>query len=326
MTYYVPKKTTEYATYLDLPKRAYLGDFAKYPPVLGLQNTFGWFEVRSCGAGVYAVAEPRHEQNGCFYVVLGEEKALVFDTGLGIYDPRPLVEELADDRQLIIVNSHFHFDHTGGNHFFCPREGADGAVAPAAHIHMDPLVSRIAEQGLHTPIITEQVRDEAFPLGVPEGFDQATYGTEPFLAEDVADGQVFDLGGRELRVMFAPGHSPDGICLIDDAHDLALVGDTFYLGALYGQFASDEFDYSDMEAYRQTLHRLAGEIGPETKVFCCHNEFMADGEKIRQAAELFDQILDGGLEATSATGDQPNYGEEGEIRQVFGDGFSVMYI
>ena len=313
ITPYTPTPTTEYSTYLDLPKRQYLEDFEKYPAVDGLANTCGWFEVRSMGCDVFAVAEPMHEQNGCFYVVLGTEKALAFDTGLGIYNPKPLVEELADGREIVVVNSHFHFDHAGGNHFF-----------GKAYIHLDELVKRVAREGLHSEVITYQVRDEAFPLGVPEGFDQASYGTEPFECEDVYEGMVFDLGGRELEVMLAPGHSPDGICLIDKANDLVLAGDTFYLGALYGQFASDEFGYSDMEAYRQTMHRLAERVNDETKIFCCHNEFMADGRKIRQAAELFDRVLDGTAEEARAAGDL-DYGETGDIRQVFGDGFSIMY-
>lgn len=314
---YIEKPKNGYSSYLDLPKRGYFADHAKYPVVPGLQNTFGWFEVRRMPCdGVFAVAEPRHEQNGCFYVVLGETKALVFDTGLGIYDPRPLVEELAGGREIIVVNSHFHFDHAGGNHFFERK----------CFIHADELVKRVASKGLHSDIIREQVRDEAFPLGVPEGFCQEAYGTEPFEFEDVTEGMIFDLGGRRLEVMFAPGHSPDGICLIDIGNDLALVGDTFYLGALYGQFASDEFGYSDMEDYRRTMHRLAERVNDGTKVFCCHNEFMADGVKIKQAAELFDQILDGAVDATDRAEDGLSYGEEGEIRQVFGDGFSVMYV
>ena len=309
--------TTEYSSYLDRPKRRYFGDLEKYPKPDGLRNTCGWFEVREMpGLGVYAVAEPYHEQNGCFYVVLGNEKALVFDTGLGICDPRPLVEELAVGRELILVNSHFHFDHTGGNHFF----------GLTAHIHADKLVRRVASNGLHTEVISEQVRDEAFPMGVPEGFDQGAYGTEAFEFEDVAEGQIFDLGGRQLEVMFAPGHSPDGIVLIDEANDLVLAGDTFYLGALYGQFASEEFGYSDMEAYRVTMHRLAARVNDETKVLCCHNEFMADGAKIKQAAELFDQILDGRVSGGEREDGGLSYGEEGEVLQVFGDGFSVMYV
>lgn len=314
MNTYTPK--TPDLSYLDLPKRQHLADLARYPEPSGLRCTCGWFEVREVSCGIYAIAEPRHEQNGCFYLALGRDKALLFDTGLGIYDPRPLVEELAGGRELIVVNSHFHFDHTGGNHFF-----------DKCFIHVDELVKRVAEQGLHTDVIREQVKDEAFPLGVPEGFCQEAYGTEPFGFDDVRDGQVFDLGGRRFEVFFSPGHSADGICLVDHENDLVLAGDTFYLGALYCQFASDDFGYSDPVAYRDTLRRLYGRINDETKVFCSHNAFEAKGRMIGQAAELFERLLhmleegSGGEAAASGL----SYGEAGQVYELMGDGFSVMY-
>ena len=327
-----PHPTSEYRSYLDLPKHAHLGDFERYPRPEGLKNTFGWFEVRVLPGDIYAIAEPYHEQNGCFYVVLGETKALLFDAGLGIYDPRPLVEELAGGREIIVVNSHFHFDHAGGSHFF-----------DKVYIHADDLVRKVAENGLHTEVIREQVRDEAFPMGVPEGFDQAAYGTEPFNYEDVENGQIFDLGGRCLEVFYAPGHSGDGICLIDKENDLVLAGDTFYLGALYCQFASDDFGYSDPVAYGRTMHELYGRINDGTKVFCCHNAFEANGAKIGQAAELFDKlnemIAEGGAgggagaaaetevaAGTAANESQLDYGVEGQVFEHKGDDFSVMYV
>ena len=59
------------------------------------------------------MAEPRHEQNGCFYVVLGETKALVFIRAH--HDPKPPVEELAGGREIVVVNSHFHSHYASGN-------------------------------------------------------------------------------------------------------------------------------------------------------------------------------------------------------------------
>jgi glyoxylase-like metal-dependent hydrolase (beta-lactamase superfamily II) len=39
------------------------------------------------------------------------------------------------------------------------------------------------------------------------------------------DGQALDLPGRDLRVVWTPGHTPGHICLHDTAHDLLLTGD-----------------------------------------------------------------------------------------------------
>ena len=306
---YQDTPSEEFRTWLDLPKHQYFRDTEKYPEVPGLKNTFGWFEVRRMPCEVFAVAEPRHEENGCFYVALGKDKALVFDTGLGIYDPEPLVEELAAGREIIVVNSHSHFDHTGGNHFF-----------GKAYIRGTDLVKEIASRGLHNDVVRFQVRDEAFPMGVPAGFDQEAYGIEPFAYEEAEEGMTYDLGERKLEVMYTPGHSPDSICLLDRKNDLVLAGDTFYLGALYCHFPD-----SDMEAYSRTMHRLLHEIKDETKLLCCHNEFMTDGRKIRQASDLFDAILSGRAESDDREESQLNFGEEGDVRQVFGEGFSILY-
>ena len=47
------------------------------------------------------------------FVLEGEEKALVIDTGIGIGNIREKIEELTD-KPTILVMSHGHGDHTGG--------------------------------------------------------------------------------------------------------------------------------------------------------------------------------------------------------------------
>jgi glyoxylase-like metal-dependent hydrolase (beta-lactamase superfamily II) len=50
----------------------------------------------------------------CATLVLGREKALLFDTMTGLGDLKAQVRELTD-LPLTVVNSHGHFDHVGGN-------------------------------------------------------------------------------------------------------------------------------------------------------------------------------------------------------------------
>jgi hydroxyacylglutathione hydrolase len=45
----------------------------------------------------------------------------------------------------------------------------------------------------------------------------------------VDDGDVLKLGGVSLKVIYTPGHTPDGICLIVDGKKL-LTGDTLFVG------------------------------------------------------------------------------------------------
>ena len=51
------------------------------------------------------------------YLLEGDEKALLMDTGWGSGNILPLVKHLTD-KELIVVNTHFHPDHAGANGYF----------------------------------------------------------------------------------------------------------------------------------------------------------------------------------------------------------------
>ena len=48
------------------------------------------------------------------YLLEGEEKALLIDTGWGAGNLRTFVEKLTD-KPVIVTNTHGHLDHSGGN-------------------------------------------------------------------------------------------------------------------------------------------------------------------------------------------------------------------
>ena len=73
-----------------------------------------WFEVYRVADGVFALVEPRQFQETISYLVVGTNRALLFDTGLGLFPIRPVVEELTT-KPVDVLNSHTHFDHVGGN-------------------------------------------------------------------------------------------------------------------------------------------------------------------------------------------------------------------
>ncbi len=53
----------------------------------------------------------------CANLVIGENKALLFDTGSGVDDMSEAVRNITD-LPLMVINSHGHFDHIGGNSRF----------------------------------------------------------------------------------------------------------------------------------------------------------------------------------------------------------------
>lgn len=68
----------------------------------------------------------------------------------------------------------------------------------------------------------------------------------PFLAEyegeveELRDGQILDLGGRELKVVFTPAHTPGSTTFVDEAAGYGFSGDSFGSGnlLLFGTFST----------------------------------------------------------------------------------------
>jgi hypothetical protein len=71
-----------------------------------------WFEVYEVAPGVFAISEPRQYEGVTSFLVVGSERALLFDTGLGVARIGEVVRGLTD-RPVTVLNSHAHFDHVG---------------------------------------------------------------------------------------------------------------------------------------------------------------------------------------------------------------------
>ena len=73
-----------------------------------------WFTVEQIDDHTFAISEYKHwEQTHC-YLLLGTERALLIDTGLGVENIRCVVESLTS-LPLIVVTTHVHWDHIGGH-------------------------------------------------------------------------------------------------------------------------------------------------------------------------------------------------------------------
>jgi glyoxylase-like metal-dependent hydrolase (beta-lactamase superfamily II) len=229
-----------------------------------------WFQVYMAAPGVYALVEPWQFQEVISYLVLGEQKALLFDSGLGLVPIRPLVEQLTD-LPVTLLNSHTHFDHVGGNHEF------------ETVLAVDTPFTRANMAGFPHAELAGEIAPEALCRPPPEGTDLESYRTQPWQASAVvSDGQFIDLGGRQLEVLAVPGHTPDSITLLDRANGLLWTGDIWYKGPLW-LFAPE----TSLADYGASLERLVG-LAPELRqMLPAHNVAgAAPGELARTAAAL----------------------------------------
>jgi glyoxylase-like metal-dependent hydrolase (beta-lactamase superfamily II) len=187
-----------------------------------------WFDVHELDESTFVISEPMHVNS---YLLVGSERAVLFDTGMGVADMRAQARALTD-RPILAVNSHHHFDHVGGNAQF-----DDLAIheSGAALLEQGPppgwLPSYWRE---YAEALSEYGVDPAAswwtgtpPRALPASFD---VDNPPFVrsvpSRLLHDGEALDLGDRQVEVLHTPGHSADGICLLDRGHRILFSGDT----------------------------------------------------------------------------------------------------
>ena len=74
----------------------------------------GYFTVFKYNENLYQIKDAL---GSLITLVIGEEKALVFDTGYGIGDLNKEIKQITS-KPLIVINSHGHMDHSCGNYQF----------------------------------------------------------------------------------------------------------------------------------------------------------------------------------------------------------------
>ena len=148
------------------------------------------------------------------YLILGSHTALLLDTGCGLAPLKPIVDDLIDKRKLLVFNTHYHWDHPLGNIEF-------GEV----YIHENEvdLISK--------PYDVSYFKDS--PNEIVKIYAEQNFLIPPAkIIKALKDGDVFDLGEIEVKVIHCPGHSPGSICLLTSTgelftSDVAYYGDQF---------------------------------------------------------------------------------------------------
>ena len=130
--------------------------------------------------------------NEAIYIIEGEASALVIDAGTEIKDYDKIIAQITS-KPVTLVATHVHPDHTG-----------------SAVNYFDEIFINAGDM-----VNVEEM------MGDYKG--KIKY---------LVDGQVFDLGGREIEVVFTPGHTPGSTTFMDKAAGYGFSGDAFGSGNL----------------------------------------------------------------------------------------------
>ncbi len=230
-----------------------------------------WFQVYETAPNTYAIVEPYHIQEAISHLIVGEDSAVLFDSGMGFLPIRPIVEQITS-LPVSVLNSHTHYDHVGGNHEF-----------PTV-LAVDTEYTRANMAGFSNDRLAIDLGPDAFCKGMPKGFDPAAFFTKPWRATRfVSDGDVLELGGRKLEALQVPGHTPDSMALLDAENGLLFTGDSFYDAAIW-LFVPE----TNLADYGRSICRLAALESSVTYLLGAHNVARVDAgaaTRVRQAYE-----------------------------------------
>ena len=130
--------------------------------------------------------------NESLYLVEGNNKAVLIDAGTTIKDLDKIVASIIK-KPIMLVATHVHPDHTGS------------AVNYFPEIYINPADTAI------------------IPFMMPNYKGKVKY---------LKDGEIIDLGGRKLEVIFTPAHTPGSTTFLDKAAGYGFSGDSFGSGTL----------------------------------------------------------------------------------------------
>ena len=254
-----------------------------------------WFDVRELQPGIISIREPLHDEDVRSYLVIGTERAILIDTGMGIGNIKEVVESLTS-LPVSVLNSHSHWDHIGGNWRF-----------------NDILIHEAEADELPIDYPVDRYRS-AFDPGLlrgplPPGVSRESLILMPSRATTVLHGgERIDLGVRTLEIIHAPGHSPGGIVVLDNSTGVLFSTDVAYAGPLYCYSEGTDFD-----AYLESFERLAALVPQVRTVYPSHNEAPIEPGMIVEMRDALRSIRDGR---------QPDEVHDGFALHRF-DGFAV---
>lgn len=104
--------------------------------------------------------------------------------------------------------------------------------------------------------------------------------------DPVYDGDVLDLGGRPLRIIYLPGHTPGSIGVLDVSRRALISGDPIQDGLIY-MFGA----HRELHTYIKSLKRLAERTGEFDEIWPSHATFPMPPAVIEPLIHAAEEIL-----------------------------------
>ncbi len=235
-----------------------------------------WFQVTYLGDRIYCIEEPESSQGNVSYLIMGDKRAIMFDTGCGEnqvkgdFKIKYLINKITS-LPVTLIQSHFHFDHNQNIHEFEQIGFPD----------LPDLRERVSEDGLFQ-YTQEDLFEGNYPsdITVDEWFPLET---------DI------DLGGRTIQLVHVPGHSDESVAILAASSKMIFLGDFLYNGALF------LFHNDDLAVYEQTVAHLNSILTDEYSLYGAHGKPGIEFGQLKKLDDFLTCIKEGSCLYTEQT-------------------------
>jgi hydroxyacylglutathione hydrolase len=162
---------------------------------------------------VYEIAKDtyRIDEDGVAncYLLIGETKAILIDSGIGLGDLGSVVASLTN-KPVSLYLTHNHCDHSGGRYYFKEYYLGEDDKKPVYSLLSGSSACRKLLK-MHTefkeiPVLCPHQHPHPLAISLPHEF-------------------TGDLGGRVFKIITVPGHTAGHLAIIDEKEKLMFTGD-----------------------------------------------------------------------------------------------------
>lgn len=226
------------------------------------------------------------------FLLIGTERAMLIDTGMGIGDLRGAVEMITD-KPLTVVISHGHIDHTANVRQFeeiwiNPKDA--GAPMPQSLERRRVDTQRIARRQ-KSCIGAPYTMFNLYPYDIDVDLRDPGPDEKMPVIHDLCDGQRFDLGGGRIVTAYeCPGHSKGEMIFLDDSTRTLFAGDALNFNLGLGA--------ASVETALRYLKRMRGMAERYDGIYNGHHDFRAlgmplDEDCLPTVIDILEDVLKG---------------------------------